>query len=273
MKLKSFCIAFCQLFWMMPIFSQPKLVDVTSKEQIAKMMQNEMVTVIPAGKKVNITDFAGYSGTQSINAYQIAKHEVTQELYLAIMGENPSHFKDEAAEGDVQEKRPVESVSWYDAVYFCNKLSMIMGLTPAYSIDGQTDPDKWTYRAGMTVCYDFTSKIICNYSVNGFRLPTYAEWEMAVRGGLAGGWNYKYSGSDNIDDVAWYENNSDYKTHEVVKKKPNALGLYDMNGNVCECCDSDYEPYSFGRGGCYRDYDENTRDSSIVGFRVVRKAQ
>ncbi|MBO4321033.1 MAG: SUMF1/EgtB/PvdO family nonheme iron enzyme [Treponema sp.] len=252
---------------------------VITKEQAIKIMQEEMVTVIPKGKKTNLDDFAGTSGTQVINAYEIAKHEVTQELYMAVMGANPSYFKNNPASGEVQEKRPVEYVSWYDAVYFCNKLSMIMGLTPAYSVNGQTEPDKWSYipHKGNSIRYE----VICDYSASGFRLPTEGEWEMAARGGVAGGWNYKYSGSDDHYYVSWDENSSDSKTHEVGKKRPNALGVYDMTGNVCEWCNTKYEESSSDRvyrGGHYTDYREvsyrgrcyPTIRDIVRGFRLAR---
>ena len=158
-----------------------------------------------------------------------------------------------------------------------------MGLTPVYSINGETDPDKWGYIPHQEEEID--SEILCNINVNGFRLPTAAEWEYAARGGAKGGWNYKYSGSDEIDEVAWYECNSDDITHEVGKKNPNALGIYDMSGNVWEWCDDVIYKYNRAiRGGCVGSPDEfcevicqgygysYLRDDSL-GFRVARSIQ
>ncbi len=134
--------------------------------------------------------------------FAMSKTEVTQNLYTMVMGKNPSAFKG----GNL----PVECVSWYDAIYFCNKLSEKFGLTPVYAVEGNT--------------------VTQNSAENGFRLPTNEEWEYAAKGGEY----YKYAGSDNLDVVGWYRNNSGEKTHPVAQKMPNGYGLYDMSGNVWE---------------------------------------
>ena len=201
--------------------------------------------------------------------FEVLNTEVTQKLYKVVMGENPSELKGE--------NNPVECVSWYDAIYFCNKLSEKFAYEPVYAVDGKTDVRRWGYTPhnGKSI----QGKIAQNLSANGFRLPTENEWEYAAKGGQ----NYKYVGSDNLDEVGWYEGNSGNTTHPVAQKKANGYGLYDMSGNVWEWC---WDYWSSGyarmyRGGswhddanycrvAYRDfYDPNFRFSSL-GFRVVR---
>ena len=200
--------------------------------------------------------------------YEMMKTEVTQKLYKKIMGTNPSEIKGE--------NNPVEMVSWYDAIYFCNKLSEKCGYTPVYSANGTTDVTKWYYTPHQR---DSIEDLTQNTSADGFRLPTAAEWEYAARGGQ----NYEYAGSNNIDEVAWYERNSGGTTHPVAQKKANGYGLYDMSGNVWEWCwdaDSDYSRYP--RGGCWGTSADGCTVSSLInyyadfrndcnGFRVVRK--
>lgn len=136
----------------------------------------------------------------TLSNFYIGKYEVTQALWKAVMGNNPSNWK-----GD---NLPVETVSWYDCQTFIRKLNALTG--------------------------------------KNFRLPTEAEWEFAARGGNNSR-GYKYAGSNNIGDVAWYDGNSGSKTHTVGAvgtKSPNELGIYDMSGNVWEWCQNWFGSYS-----------------------------
>ncbi|EID85133.1 hypothetical protein MSI_13900 [Treponema sp. JC4] len=154
------------------------------------------------------------------NNFCIAKTEVTQEFYEAVMGENPSQAKGA--------KLPVESVSWYDSLVFCNKLSLLLGKTPCYKVKGSTNPADWGYTPHQGTIIE--SEIEFNPDSDGFRIPTMEEWDIAIKGGE----NYMYSGSDDLDSVAWTDCNSGGKLHEVAQLKPNAFGIYDMSGNVFE---------------------------------------
>lgn len=155
----------------------------------------------------------------TLDSYYIGETEVTQELWRAVMGSNPSEFS-----GD--DLRPVERVSWNDCQVFIKELNKLTG--------------------------------------KNFRLPTEAEWEFAARGGNKSS-GYRYSGSSNIGDVAWYFNKNDRKTHPVKGKNPNELGIYDMSGNVLEWC-SDW--YSFGY---YSSSPQNNPEGPSSGYyRVFR---
>jgi len=167
----------------------------------------------------------------SLSDFFIAKYEVTQGLWKSVMGNNPSYFT-----GD--EDLPVEQVSWYDAVEFCNKLSEKEGLQKVYTID-------YSKKDECNKAWFDTRKwlVICDFTANGYRLPTEAEWEYAARGGSQSK-GYTYSGSNKADEVAWYEKNSEDKTHPVGRKQPNELGIYDMSGNVWEWCWDWYNGYS-----------------------------
>ncbi len=173
-------------------------------------------------------------------AYKMGKTEVTQELYEAVIGANPSFFALDCL--------PVENVSWYDAIYFCNKLSVMKGKEPVYAVDGITDSAEWNYEPHHEK--ELRGNITQNTLANGYRLPDEAEWEYAAKGGE----NFIYSGSDDMNEVAWCYENSNRKTHPVALKKPNAYGLYDMTGNVCEWVWSDFSEGHL-RGGSYSEND------------------
>ena len=221
--------------------------------------------------------------------YSISRTEVTQKLYESVMGENPSYFcrdNEKCSEYKLKNLKrntsnyPVENVSWYDAIYFCNKLSAKKGLQPVYAVDGETNVRKWDYEPHNE--YEIDGEITQNIFSNGYRLPTVEEWLYAAKGGE----DYAYSGSDDIDKVAWYEGNSNDVVHPVAQKNSNGYGLYDMNGNVTELC-WDFYGSSHGcdlryccGGNYFNDYDDcevDSRDSNYAefkrddrGFRLVR---
>jgi len=188
--------------------------------------------------------------TITIEDYYISKYEITQAQYQGATGKKPSFFK-----GD---NNPVESITWYDAVEFCNELSEIQGLQNCYSGSGK--------------------EIKCDYTANGYRMPTSIEFSYALK---------EHAGAIEDFDIGWFDDN---RTHPVGEKEPNSLGIYDIRGNVWEMTtDGFYEEGALwiegggynGGSGYFSSYWENGEENDpiilidhkyrFVGFRVVRK--
>ena len=199
-----------------------------------------------SGTPGNPSPAEGYSNEErprhevTLTGFYMGKYQVTQEQYFAVMKTNPSSFSSSPATGEIQGKRPVENVSWYDVLVFCNKLSEKEGLTPAYRINSSTDPDDWgavpTSSNGIWDAVEIVSGSI------GYRLPTEAQWEYACRAGTTTAW-FHGDAEAGLENYAWYDINSNYMTHQVGLKTDNAFGLYDMHGNVYEWCWDRYGSY------------------------------
>lgn len=146
-----------------------------------------------------------------LTAFLMDKFEVTQEMFAKAQVPNPSHWNENP-------KRPVERVRWQDAKQYCNERSLLEKLKPCY------DEKTWE----------------CDYTADGYRLPTEAEWEYACKAGADSA--YDFGQADKLRQYAWFGENAGEQTHAAGQKKPNRWGLYDMYGNVSEWCEDVYSP-------------------------------
>ena len=212
---------------------------------------------IPKGEIVLRDDRIKKEWKVDIDNFFLDRYQITQQLYLSITGKSPSTFK-----GDL---KPVENISWNDAVNFCNLLSQKEGLKVCYTFGLN----------GIEIIYDSES--------TGYRLPFEAEWEYACRAG-----NRKAI-QGKIDEIAGYKENSDNETHNVGQKEPNQWGLHDMLGNVWEWCwdvydEKVYGPYRIFRGGGWNDRERGCLASNRrrghptfqiddLGFRIAQNVK
>ncbi len=265
---------------------------------------------VPAGSFVmttpattSTTTYVQETFTQ--RAFRMSEYEITREQYTKVTGMlDPSDTEYSTGQQD-----PVQNVSWYHALVFCNKLSMLEGLTPVYTINSSTDPAQWG--SVPTLTNSSWDAVRADWSADGYRLPTEMEWMWAAMGAdkenpgkvNTTGYNKRFAGdngsnrNNSLGDYVWAEENSNKKTHPVGTKLPNELGLFDMSGNVFEWCWDWFGAYPTGattnyrgaasgdnrvdRGGswrnnasladvCKRYTDAPYRQGSRLGFRVVR---
>jgi len=272
-------MAAVRIFWLLPIMivliGCRQTEDTDDKPEIIRTKTGIEMVAIPAGWFVmgNDKGAADEKPTHKvwISAFWMDRYEGVQEEFRKYQLPDPSHFKNP--------KNPLEQINWTDAALYCNERSLAEGLEPCY------DEETWQ----------------CNFSANGYRLPTEAEWEYACRAGT----NSKFSFADaqKLKSYAWFTENSSGKTHPVGQKKPNPWGLYDMHGNVAEWCNDFYSQSTYKqspdkdpvgpaegkerviRGGAwnssaeacrssYRASDPSINDtclaSDAIGFRCVR---
>lgn len=178
-----------------------------------------------------------------ISSFEIGKFEVTQGEWQAVMGNNPS------AGAGISPDRPVYNISYFESITFCNRLSLLSGLTPCYYFDRNFQIPFDTLASCLyNVVY---IDVYTNESADGYRLLFESEWEYAARGGRENLIQTKYSGSNSVDEVAWYHgNNVPSGTKPVGSKLPNNIGVFDLSGNVIEWCFDWYAGYGSAFDGC-----------------------
>jgi len=258
MKSKLFTIATLMAFIFVVSCAGSPGVSPRGELPIPALPPVEMVWVsggtFELGREVGTAGFgdAPPVSTVTLAGFYLGRFPITQTQFHAVMGRNPSAFTTANGfppmSGEMEGNRPVESVSWYDAMVFSNRLSIINGLTPAYEMPSAADPNVWSTNPDAwgpipsSTDPRWDSVRIVPGST-GYRLPTEAQWEFAAKGGVNGG-NYTFAGSNIPSEVAWWLGNSGYTTRPVGLLRANALGLHDMSGNVWEHVWDWFGPYT-----------------------------
>ena len=236
---------------------------IKEKFKVNKVLELDNMVFVRGGKyKPSFAD-----EEKEVSNLEVCKYPTTQEMWLEVEEENPSYTR-----GD---KKPVNCITWWRALYFCNKMSKKYHLEPVYDItyDDFDNPILKINQIGESPVKPNKADF---KKTEGFRLPTEVEWEWFSKGGEVaiqdGTFNKTYAGNDNIEKVAWYEKNSGDKTHEVGTKLPNQLGLYDCSGNVWEWCYDTYKQENLANGLAYI-YNKNHENRKVKGGSLGRKAE
>lgn len=195
----------------------------------------------------------------TVSSFYISKYPITQVEYTQYMPASPNW----SSNYGIGDNYPAYWISWYAVLKYCNLRSIAEGLSPVYYISGYSNPANW---GSVPTSNNYNwNNVLCDWSANGYRLPTEAEWEYAARAG-SNNPDYLYSGSNNIDTVAWYSgNNTPYGTKPVGEKNPNGLGIFDMSGNVWDWCWDWWSPFYYGNSPI-----SNPRGPTSGDVRVVR---
>lgn len=235
------------------IKSASKELEIIKKGKVVRKTTFKDMVIVNGGK------YTPHISNEEIEVcdLEVCKYQTTQDMWIEVMENNPSYFKGG--------RRPVEKVTWWDTLEYCNRLSLKYGLQPVYDLSQRSKGILKINQLGGKSEYPNLADF---RKTEGFRLPTEVEWEWFARGGEVavqdGTFSVKFAGSNKLNEVSWYKSNSENQTHNVGTKKPNQLGIYDCSGNVWEWC---YDTNGFGHISekVPYIYDENQNNRKLKG--------